>query len=98
MFRISNCSIFPVGNPSNRVTQISTQLRFADLYSLDTSVTKSGVQDSGVVRSFSPSTMVGKIGKQLVFYPSSHWKVEVTRLMRLIAISDRRKLGPIYQL
>ena len=42
--------------------------------------------------------MDGKIGKQLVFYPSSLWKVEVTRLMRLIAISDHRKLGPNYQL
>ena len=42
--------------------------------------------------------MVGKIGKQLVFYQRSLWYVEVTRLMRLIAISDHRKLGPVYQL
>ena len=42
--------------------------------------------------------MVGKIGKQLVLYPSSLWKVEVTRLMRLVAISDHSTLGPIYQL
>ena len=42
--------------------------------------------------------MVGKIGKQLVFYPSSLWKVEVTRLMRLVAVSDHRKLGPVNKL
>ena len=41
--------------------------------------------------------MVGKIGKQLVFYQSSLWKVGVTRLMGLATISDYRRLGPIHQ-
>ena len=57
MFRISNCSIFPVVNPSNIKTEshkfpLSCALQ---IFTADTSVTKSGVQGSGVVQSFSPT-------------------------------------------
>ena len=55
MFRISNCSIFPVVNPPNMKTEshkFPPSCVFADLYSQDMSVTKSSVQGFGVVQSF----------------------------------------------
>ena len=105
-FRISNCSIIPVHHSSWKLTKHGkshTNLHSVALcrsLQLQHECDKKqcpGLWRSAVIFTY-PTTMVGKIAKQLVFHQSSLWNVEGTRLMRLVAISDHRSLGPIYQL